>query len=140
MTAIEPRIVGSIVGSIAGTWRLKSTIGRDDAGKLLPPPYGPTPNGVVCFQGDGRMYSVLCDGRAELPAGEPRQFMSYAGNYTFDGTLLSTRVDASSDTSRIGGDQVRNVRFDNGGMVLAPPRRMYAGVMQHQELFWERVG
>jgi hypothetical protein len=24
--------------------------------------------------------------------------------------------------------------------VLAPPRRLYAGTMQHQELVWERVG
>jgi hypothetical protein len=124
---------------IIGTWRLKSTKAVDDGGKVLAPPYGPVPNGVVCFQSDGRMYSVLCDGRAELPAGEPRQFMSYAGNYTFDGATLSTRVDASSDGNRIGGDQVRNVRFENGGMVLAPPRRLYACVMQLQELFWERI-
>ena len=33
----------------------------------------------------------------------------------------------------------RNVRFENNGMTLAPPRRSYAGVMQHQELFWERI-
>jgi len=84
--------------------------------------------------------AVLCDGRATL-AGEPRQFMSYAGTYTFDGTTLSTRVDASSDASRVGGDQTRSVRFEkNGAMVLAPPRRLYAGTMQHQELVWERVG
>jgi hypothetical protein len=131
MTAIDPRIVG--------TWRLTSTRGVDDNGKVLAPPYGPAPNGLVCFQPDGRMYCVLCDGRAQLPAGEPRQFMSYAGNYTFDGTTLSTRVDASSDASRVGGDQVRTVRFDGGKLVLAPPRRLYAGVMQHQELAWERV-
>jgi len=124
---------------IIGTWRLKSTKAVDDGGKVLAPPYGPAPNGVACFQADGRMYSVLCDGRAELLAGETRQFMSYAGSYTFDGTTLSTRVDASSDASRIGGDQVRNVRFENGRMVLAPPRRLYAGVMQDQELLWERV-
>ena len=99
-----------------------------------------SPYSVVCFQPDGRMYSVICDGRAEMPAGELRQFISYAGNYTFDGTTLTTRVDASSDASRIGGDQVRNVRFENGGMVLAPPRRLYAGVMQRQELLWEQVG
>jgi hypothetical protein len=66
--------------------------------------------------------------------------MSYAGTYTFDGTTLSTRVDASSDASRVGGDQVRAVRFENGLMVLAPPRRLFAGVMQKQELVWERVG
>jgi hypothetical protein len=131
MTVIDRRIIG--------TWRLVSTKGVDDNGKALPPPYGPAPNGVVCFQPDGRMYCVLCDGRAELPGNEPRQFMSYAGNYTFDGSTLSTRVDASSDASRVGGDQVRAVRFENGKMVLAPPRRLYAGVMQHQELLWERV-
>jgi hypothetical protein len=93
----------------------------------------------VVFQDDGRMMCVLCDGRRDLPPGEPRQFMSYAGNYTFDGETLSTRVDASSDASRIGGDQVRRVRFDDGRMVLAPPRRLYAGVMQHQALTWERI-
>ncbi len=125
---------------IIGTWRLKWGKGVDDDGNSQPPPFGPQPNGVVCFQADGRMYCVLCDGRAELPADEPRQFMSYAGNYIFDVSTLSTRVDASSDPSRVGSDQVRAVRFEDGGMVLAPPRRLYAGVMQRQELFWERVG
>jgi len=132
MTArIDPRIVG--------TWRLVGTMGRDDAGKVLPPPYGPLARGLVVFQADGRMMAVLCDGRADLPAGEPRQFMSYAGNYSCDGTTLSTRVDASSDASRVGGDQVRSVRFEDGVMVLAPPRRMYAGQMQRQELRWTRI-
>ena len=125
---------------IVGTWRLESTKGVDDGGNPMPPPYGPAPSGVVSFQADGRMHCVLCDGRTELPAGEARQFMSYAGNYTFDGATLSTRVDASSDPGRVGGDQVRHVRFEKGGMVLAPPRRLYMGVMQEQELFWERVG
>jgi hypothetical protein len=124
---------------ILGTWRLRSTKAVDDDGKALPPPLGPSPNGVVVFQADGRMYSVICDGRAEVPAGEQRVFISYTGNYTFDGETLSTRVDAASDPGRVGGDQVRKVRFENGGMVLAPPRRLFAGVMQHQELFWERV-
>lgn len=131
MTIIDSRIVG--------TWRLIDTKGADDAGKALPAPYGPMPMGLVIFHADGRMMTVLCDGRRGLSTGEPRQFMSYAGNYTFDGTTLSTRVDASSDASRVGGDQLRTVRFENGRMVLAPPRRLFAGVMQHQELVWERV-
>jgi hypothetical protein len=129
---IDPRIIG--------TWKLKSTKAFDDEGKALDPPYGPVANGIVCFEPDGRMFAVLCDGRRAIPNGEPRQFMSYAGNYTFDGTTLSTRVDASSDPSRVGGDQVRTVRFERGGIVLAPPRRLYMGSMQHHELFWERMG
>lgn len=124
---------------IIGTWRLRSTLGIDDYGNALPPPYGPVPGGVVCFEPGGRMYCVLCDGRTDLPPGEARQFMSYAGNFTFDGTTLSTRVDASSDPGRIGGEQVRTVRFEGHHLVLAPPRRLYAGVMQRQELLWERI-
>ena len=131
--------MATIDSRIVGTWRLKSTMGRDDAGQLLNPPYGPVPMGLVVFAADGRMMAVLCDGRPALAPGEPRQFMSYAGNYSFDGATLSTRVDASSDASRIGGDQVRHVRFEGRDLVLAPPRRLYAGVMQHQELVWERV-
>jgi hypothetical protein len=132
MTEIDSRIVG--------TWQLKGSISHDDAGKVMPPAYGPMAMGLVTFTAEGRMMAVLCDGRREMPAGEPRQYMSYAGNFTFDGKTLSTRVDASSDPSRVGGDQVRTVRFDNGRLVLAPPRRVFAGVMQTQELFWERIG
>ena len=132
MATIDPRILG--------TWRLKSAIGRDDAGNMLPPPFGPAAMGLNTFRPDGRMMSVLGDGRASLPEGEPRQFVAYSGNYAFDGTTLTTRVDASSDPSRVGGDQVRRVRFENGLMVLSPPRRLFAGIMQHQELTWERIG
>jgi len=125
--------------SIIGTWRLIGTKAHDDAGQPLPPPYGPTPTGVVTFQADGRMLTVLCDGRATLPPDEPRQYVSYAGNYRFDGSTLVTRVDASSDASRVGGEQVRQVRFEGTRLVLNPPRRLWSGVMQHQELVWERV-
>ena len=38
-------------------------------GKPLPPPLGPTPNGVVCFQADGRMYSVICEAVLFIPHG-----------------------------------------------------------------------
>jgi lipocalin-like protein len=124
---------------IVGTWRLVATKAHDDAGKPLPPPYGPQAMGLVTFLADGRMMTVLCDGRAALPPDEPRQYMSYAGNYRFDGSTLTTRVDASSDASRIGGEQVRKVRFEDGRLVLNPPRRLFAGIMQHQELTWERV-
>jgi hypothetical protein len=137
MTGVPTDIVGSIVGTIVGTWRLVATKAHGDDGAPLPPPYGPEAMGLVTFQADGRMLAALCDGRAQLV--EPRQFVAYAGNYRFDGETLVTRVDASSDASRIGGDQVRKVRFEDGRMVLAPPRRLFAGSMQHQELTWERV-
>jgi hypothetical protein len=132
-------IVGGIVGNIVGTWRLVATKAHDDAGNVLPKPYGPKAMGLAVFQSDGRMMAVLCDGRATLPGDEPRPFISYAGNYRFDGSTLVTQVDASSDLSRVGGEQLRHVRFEDGRLVLNPPRRLFAGIMQHQELTWERV-
>ena len=125
--------------SVIGTWRLVKGVSRDADGRELPAPYGGNPMGRVVLGADGRMVAVICDARPEIPDGGKREYASYCGNYTFDGATLSTRVDASSDQSRIGGDQMRSVRFENGAMVLAPPRRLYAGVMQHQELVWERI-
>ena len=81
---------------IVGTWRLVKATARDDDGKPLPSPYGPKAMGLVVFQADGRMMAVLCDGRNTLPLDKSRQYMSYAGNYTFDGSTLVTKVDASS--------------------------------------------
>jgi Lipocalin-like domain len=130
----------SIVGtSIVGTWRLAMTRAHDDAGEPMHAPYGPHPMGVVMFSADGRMVAVLCDARAQLPTGEEREYSSYCGNYSFDGTTLVTRVDAASDRSRLGGDQVRRVRFEGDRLVLMPPPRPWRGVMQHREMFFERI-
>jgi len=124
---------------IVGTWRLVLTRARNETGEAMHPPYGPSPMGVVVFSADRRMISVLCDPRPVLPADEPREYMSYCGAYTFDGTTLTTRVDAASDLSRIGGDQVRQVRFDGARLVLVPPPRPWRGMTQHRELHWEKV-
>ena len=81
--------------------------------------------GRVTFTADGRMMSVVCDGRKEPPTGVSREYSFYCGNYVYDGEKLVTRVDAASDPSRIGSDQVRGVRFEGERMVLiSPPRRI----------------
>ena len=124
---------------IVGTWKLVRASAKDGSGKTLPEPYGGKGIGRVVFTADGRMQSVVCDGRKELPAGIARDYSSYAGNYTFDGTRLVTRVDAASDPARIGSDQVRGVRFDGELMVLSPPPRQSAGGGEHRELAWQRI-
>lgn len=125
--------------SIVGTWKLARAIARDADGAALPSPYGPKAMGRVTFTADGRMMSVVCDGRAELPAGTNRDYSSYCGNYSFDGARLVTRVDAASDSSRIGSDQVRGVRFDGDRMILSPPPRRTGQREEYRELTWERI-
>ncbi len=126
--------------SMIGTWRLVATSAVDDAGNAMRKPYGPKPHGIVVFSADGRMIAVLCDGRAELPAGEAvREFNSYSGNFEFDGETLVTHVDGSSNPQWVGGDQVRTVKFDGQHMILVPPPRPWQGVNQHRTLVWERI-
>jgi hypothetical protein len=125
---------------IIGIWRLVATRGRTDAGEPMHPPYGPIPIGLVEFRSDGRMLAVLCDCRPTLPDGETeREYNSYCGNYTFEGETLITRVDAASDPRRLGGDEMRRVRFDGDRLVLLPPPRRWKEMIQHRELIWERI-
>jgi lipocalin-like protein len=125
--------------SIVGTWKLLHATARDAAGTAFPSPYGGKGIGRVTFTADGRMISVVCDGRPELPAGTSREYSSYCGTYTFDGTQLVTRVDAASDPSRIGRDQVRGAGFEDGRLILSlPPRRRGDGE-EYREITWERI-
>ncbi len=118
------------IGGIIGTWRLVATHALDDHGRPMRAPYGPQPQGIVVFGADGRMMAVLCDGRAQLPAGETiREYNSYCGNFTFDGEQLVTLVDASSNPDWVGGEQVRAVRFEGERLMLKNGKRL---------LEWER--
>ncbi len=125
--------------SIVGTWKLVGAAARDRNGNPLPPPYGGRGMGRVAFTADGRMMAVTCDGRPELPAGDRRAYSSYCGNYTFDGKRLVTRVDAASDSARIGGEQVREVSFAGERMILRPPPRPTAAGEEYRELTWEKI-
>jgi hypothetical protein len=126
--------------SIVGTWKMVGATARDRNGNKLPEPYGGKGMGRVAFSADGRMMAVTCDGRPALPPGTERVYNSYCGNYTFDGARLITRVDAASDPSRIGSDQVREVSFDGEDrMILRPPPRQGATGEEYREITWQRL-
>ena len=127
------------MANVTGTYRLVKAVAKDAAGNLLPSPYGGNPLGRVVLGADGRMIALTCDASPTLPAGAKREYSSYTGLYTFDGQTLITKVDGASDPSRIGSDQVRGVRFEDGLMVLRPPLRSYGGTAEQRELYWEKI-
>jgi len=127
------------VPSVVGVWKLAGGATTDPSGSKVAVPYGPRGMGLVSLTADGRMMAVLVDGRAKLPDGTKREYSSYCGNYTFDGSTLITTVDAASDPGRMGSQQVRKVRLEGDRMILVPPDREENGVMLHRELTWERV-
>jgi hypothetical protein len=125
---------------IFGTWQLVKGISKDDNGNDLPPPYGgPEAMAFLSLRKDGRMVSVLCDSRINIPSNEQRDYTSYCGAYTFDGKTLITRVDACSDPDRFGTDQVRKVRLEDNLLVLCPPARLKNGKTEHREMFWKKI-
>ena len=91
--------------SIVGTWKLLHATARDAAGAARPSPYGGTALGRVTFTADGRMMSVICDGRKEVPLGITREYSSYCGNYTYDGEKLVTRL--TPPQTRTGSAAIR---------------------------------
>ncbi len=125
--------------SIIGTWRMVAATAKDRDGHPLPAPYGGKGMGRVAFTADGRMMAGTCDSRPELPSGTERAYSSYCGNYKFDGSRLVTRVDAASDPSRIGSDQVREVSFDGELMILRPPPRQTGAGEEYREITWQRL-
>lgn len=125
--------------NIVGTWRLVRAVTRDANGKERTPPYDGQGMGRIVVGADGRMAVMMIDGRKDIPAGQRREYSGYSGTYSFTGNKLVTHVDCAPDPSRIGTDQPRGVRFENGMMILQPPPRMVDGVEEHRELTWERI-
>jgi hypothetical protein len=126
--------------NVIGTWRLVRAEAFDADGKPRPPPYGNAPLGRLMLTSTGRMMAMTGDGRAHVPDGPVREYNTYAGNYTFDGKLLVTRVDCCSNPAYMGTDQVRDVSEEGGLMVLRPPVRAYANRPAEQRLlYWERI-
>lgn len=124
---------------VVGIWRLVATRAIDAKGTQVAVPFGPRGMGLVTLTDDGRMMAVLCDGRKSLPEGAKREYSSYCGNYTFDGSTLTTVVDANSDPARFTAPQVRKVRLEGDRMILVPPVVEVNGLKVTRELAWERI-
>jgi hypothetical protein len=125
------------MNSILGTWRLVAERGWDETGAPHPPIFGPAPFGLASFNAAGRMMAVLSDGRSGPVEG--RAYASYCGEYTFDGARLVTQVDGASESRFFESAQIREVRFENGLMILRPPPRRIGAHEISRELSWERI-
>lgn len=124
---------------MVGTYKLIDIKNTDEDGNILRSSYGPEKYGLITFNKNNRMMVVISDGRDELPEGRAREYSSYCGRYTFDGTTLITKVDGSIPLDRVGTDQVRPVRFDGNRVILTAPPVAIDGVVNYRDLTWEKI-
>jgi hypothetical protein len=112
---------------------------KDETGALVPTPLGPQLMGVAEI-GEERMAVVVVDGRAALPVDVPNRLLAYSGLYTFDGSTLTTTVDAASDPALVGTTQTRSIMLD-GSRMVATPLNEIGGVRENSTAFtWQRIG
>ena len=126
---------------VVGTWRLVRVCEtNEDGSKAAAPPYGgENAQGRLTLGADGRMMAILCDGTKTMGDGRTREYLSYCGNFTYDGRQLITKVDAASDPARLNTEQVRDVSFEDDLMVLRPPLQAYRGTPEQRVLVWKQI-
>ena len=126
---------------VIGTWRLvRVSATNEDGSPTAAPPYGgENAQGRLTLGADGRMMAVLCDGTKTMGVGRTREYLSYCGNFTYDGCQLITKVDAASNLARLNTEQVRDVSFEDDLMLLRPPQSAYRGNLEQRVLVWEQI-
>lgn len=126
---------------LIGVWKLVNIHNTDKDGNTLRSSYGPKKEGLITFNDDQRMMVVISDGRKDLPSDRPREYSSYTGTYSFDGTTLRTQVDGSLPLERVGTLQTRPARFENDGkrLILTAPPVEIEGVINYRDLTWDKI-
>ena len=68
-------------------------------------------------------------------------YVAYFGTYTMDSAKNTVvhHIDGALFPNFVGGDQVRNYKFENGRLVLSTPPILWRGEPQEFVLVWERL-
>ncbi len=126
------------MNSLVGVWRLVAENAFGAGGAPRPGLYGLMGMGLFTFTPDGRMMAALSDGRPG-PIDGRRAFVSYCGDYTFDGARLVTNVDGASDPIFLSEPQIRDASLEGNRLTLRPPVGFRGPSDLVRELVWERI-
>ena len=112
---------------IVGTWKLVSVVYEDQATKEHTPVYGEHPKGIQIATPEGRWLAlVTAEGRPipktdEERAQALRTMIAYTGRYRVEDGKVITKVDAAWNEAWVGGEQVRNIRFEGDRLYIESP-------------------
>ena len=112
---------------IVGTWALVSVVYEDIETGERTPVYGEHPRGIQIATPEGRWLALMtAEGRA-IPKSDAeraqalKSMIAYTGRYRVAGGQVITKVEAAWNEAWVGGEQVRNIRFDGDRLYIESP-------------------
>ena len=121
---------------LIGSWRLVSYETTDPAGRKGKP-YG-NAVGRISYDANGNMAGqVMRPDRADVETS--RGYIAYFGTYEVaaDGRSVAHHVQGSLNPAWVGGDQIRQLRFEGDRLILSTETRKQGVPLTH-ELTWEQ--
>jgi hypothetical protein len=112
---------------IVGTWVLVSVVYEDTATKERTPVYGEHPKGIQIATAAGRWLALMTGEGRPIPKTDAdraqalKTMIAYTGRYRVEGGQVITKVEAAWNEGWVGGEQVRNIRFDRDRLYIESP-------------------
>jgi len=132
---------------IVGTWKLASVVYEDQATKERTPVYGEHPKGIQIATPEGRWVAVVtAEGRPIPKTDEERAqalktMIAYTGRWRIEGAKVIVKVEAAWNEAWVGGEQVRNIRFEGDRLYIESPPMPHPNInnkMVRVIVVWER--
>ena len=136
--------------SLIGRWELLSWDAIDDDGGVTHP-FGEQPSGlIICLPDGWAAAQIAASGRPDSigdPVSGPVEeraraygsYLAYAGRYEIREDTVVIRAQVSLYPEFLGAEQVRQVEFRDGDLVLRTPRVPLGGQAAVHELRWRRA-
>jgi Lipocalin-like domain len=132
---------------IVGTWKLVSVVYEDQASKQCVPVYGEHPKGIQIATPEGRWLALMTAERRPVPKNDVdraqalKSMIAYTGRYRVENGKVITKVEAAWNEAWVGGEQVRNIRFDGDRLFIESPPMPHPNIedkMVRVIVEWER--
>lgn len=136
----DPRIIG--------VWKLKAQVYEDTATGERIPIFGEHPKGRQIATRGGRWLALATAEERPVPKTEVERakalltMIAYTGRYRMKDGVVRTKVEAAWNESWVGGEQVRNVRFENDDLLhIRSPEMPHPNLLDRKVyvvVTWER--
>ena len=148
------KIMGSLAHDLIGTWRLLSRIDQDSSGKPVDEPtLGSDPLALLFFDGVGNFAAQFMkrdrSAAVALPVFTGQNnttaiggYDAYFGTYEVDETSgdVHTRLVGALSPGHVGTTMMRNMKIEDGNLVIRLTTTTAGDANVHRTLTWERAG